>query len=188
MFKLQRLKNWTHSSVTDDKSELDAYQIFQDQFSSLNSKIEEYISELGYEDERLLIDYNGEKIPLETLKTLGKSILKDNSLNIQQRVLKSEELNRMYYEKLKELKDKITALAINETDNVYLAYINSCIHIINALLKRYAHLLAIQKSTISSIDNSDNLNAGEKIRVLKDNIDIRTSEINTRLSLENLKR
>ena len=188
MFNLQRLKNWAHSSIEFDKSELNTYQNFQDQMSLINGKIEEYITELGSEDKRLLVEYNDEKIPIDLLKLLSETILKNKELSVQQRAHESAELTRIYYEKLKQLKNKIVALAVTETDNVYLAYIHSCIQIINNLLREYAHLLAIQRAGIYKIDNSGNLNAGEKIKVLKDNIEIRTAEINTRLATDSLKR
>ncbi len=188
MFRLQKLKNWTHSSVTDDKKELNVYQSFQDQISLINSKTEEYITELGSEDKRLLIEFNGDKIPISLLKIMSESLLKNKSLSIEERATQSAELNRLYYQKLKLLKDKIIELAVNETDNVYLTYIHSCIKIINKLLKEYSYLLAIQRAAITSIDNDGNLNAGEKLRVLKDNIDVRTAEINARLTIDSLKR
>ena len=188
MFRLQKLKNWTHSSVTDDKKELNVYQSFQDQFSLTNSKIEEYIAELGSEDQRLLIDYNGEKMPISLLKTISESLLRSRNLSAEERAHQSAELARISHEKLKELKNKIVSIAVTETDNVYLAYIHSCIKIINSLLKEYSYLLAIQKSSIYAIDNSSSLNAGEKMKVLKDYIDIRTTEINTRLTIDELKR
>ena len=180
MFRLNKLKNWAHSSINDDKKELNAYQKFQDQFSLIDSKLEEYIAEFASEDTRLLIEYNGEKMPI--------NLLKSKSLPIEERAYQSAELTRIYYEKLKQLKNRIIALAVTETDNVYLTYIHSCIQIINNLLREYAHLLAIQRTGISKIDNFGNSNAGEKIKVLKDNIEIRTAEINTRLAIDSLKR
>ena len=150
--------------------------------------IEEYINELAGEDARLLIEYNGEKMPVNLLKIMSESLLKSRNLSTEERAYQSAELTRIYYEKLKQLKNKIIALAVTETDNVYLAYIHSCITIINSLLKEYSHLLAVQKSSMYTINNSGNLNAGEKIKVLKDNIEIRTAEINTRLATDSLKR
>ena len=188
MFRLQRLKNWAHSSVASDKQELNAYQSFQDQFSLIDSKIEEYLSELGMDDSRLFVNYNGKAIPVNFLKVMSESLLKDKNLSLQEKAIQSEKLNRLYYEKLRQLKEKIISLAVNEKDNVYLTYINSCINIINGLLKEYAHLLAIQRSGIYSINNNGNNNAGEKIKVLKDNIEIRSAEINSRLTMENLGR
>ncbi len=188
MFNLQRLKNWAHSSIEFDKSELNTYQNFQDQISLIDGKIEEYITELGREDKRLLVEYNDEKIPIDLLKLLSETILKNKELSIQQRAHESAKLNRIYLEQLKQLKNKIIALAVSKTDNVYLTYIHSCIQIINVLLREYAHLLAIQRAGISKIDNSGNLNAGEKIKILKDNIKIRSAEINLRLATDGLKR
>lgn len=188
MFRLNKLKNWAHSSINDDKKELNAYQKFQDQFSLIDSKLEEYIAEFASEDTRLLIEYNGEKMPINLLKIIRESLLKSKSLPIEERAYQSAELTRIYYEKLKQLKNRIIALAVTETDNVYLTYIHSCIQIINNLLREYAHLLAIQRTGISKIDNFGNSNAGEKIKVLKDNIEIRTAEINTRLAIDSLKR
>ena len=188
MFKLQRLKNWSHSSINDDKKELNAYQCFQDQISLINNKIEEYIAEFGSEDRRLFVNYNKEAIPINLLKIMSESLLKNKSLSVEERAYQSAELTRLYYENLKCLKNKIISLAVSETDNVYLAYIHSCIQIINGLLKEYAHLLAIEKSSIRTIDNTGNINAGEKIKILKDNIEIRSAQINSRLALESLKR
>ena len=188
MFNLQRLKNWTHSSVVDDKKELNAYQSFQDQFTLIDSKIEEYINELGSADERLFVDYNRKKVSVNLLKLMSESLLRNKDLPTEEKAYQSAELQRLYYEYLKQLKEKIIAIAVSQTDNVYLAYIHSCIEIINTLLREYSHLLAIQKSGISKVDNNGNLNAGEKIKTLKDNIEIRTAQINTRLALENLKR
>lgn len=188
MFKLQKLKNWTHSSINDDKKELSTYQSIQDQMSSIDSKINEYIEELGREDSRLLIEYNGENIPINILKLMSEALLRNKELSVEEKAYQSAELNLLYYKKLKELKKKIISIAITETDNVYLACINSCIKIINALLKDYSHLLAIQRSEIYSLDNSGNLNAGEKMKILKDNIEVRTAEINSRLTIDSLKR
>ena len=188
MFRLNKLKNWAHSSINDDKKELNAYQKFQDQFSLIDSKLEEYIAEFASEDTRLLIEYNGEKMPINLLKIISESLLKSKSLPIEERAYQSAELTRIYYEKLKQLKNRIIALAVTETDNVYLTYIHSCIQIINNLLREYAHLLAIQRTGISKIDNFGNSNAGEKIKVLKDNIEIRTAEINTLIAIDILKR
>lgn len=188
MFGLDKLKNWSHSSINDDKKELNAYQSLNDQISLIYSKIDEYIKELGSLDERLLIDYNGNKISISLLNILKDSVLRDKKLSIEQRAYESAELNRIYIEKLIELKEKIIAMAVTQTDNAYLTYINSCIRIINALLKEYNYMIAIRRSNISFIDNSDNINAGKKIKILKDQIDIRTSEINKRLTIDSLKR
>lgn len=188
MFRLQKLKNWAHSSVADDKKELNAYQSIQDQILAIYSKIDEYLKEKSYEDERIQVDYNGEKIPVNVLNTLSQSILSNKDLTTVQKAKKSAELTKLYYEKLKRLREKIIALAVTEKDNIYLVYINSCIQIINSLLKEYSYLLAIQRSSIYKIDNQGELNAGEKLKALKDSIEIRTAEINSRLALDNLKR
>ena len=103
MFNLQRLKNWAHSSIEFDKSELNTYQNFQDQISLIDGKIEEYITELGREDKRLLVEYNDEKIPIDLLKLLSETILKNKELSIQQRAHESAKLNRIYLEQLKQL-------------------------------------------------------------------------------------
>ena len=188
MFRLEKLKNWAHSSVADDKKELNVYQSFQDQFLAINSKIDDYLNEKSYEDERIQVDYNGKKIPINLLKTLSQSILSNKDLTTIQKAQKSAELTKLYYEKLRQLSEKIITLAVTEKDNVYLVYINSCIQIINSLLNEYSYLLAIQRSSIYQIDNQGELNAGEKLKVLKDNIEIRTAEINSRLALDRLKR
>ena len=35
MFQLDKLKNWTHSSITDDKNEIEIYQIFTNEINSI---------------------------------------------------------------------------------------------------------------------------------------------------------
>ncbi len=188
MFSLKRLKDWSCSSVNDDKKELTVYQSLNDQILSINSKIDEYINEFGTSDSRLLILYDGKLIGISFLNVLKNSVLKDKSLSVEQRANKSDYINRCYIEELKKLREKIVSLAIMCTDNIYLVYINSCIEVINGLLKKYNYLLAIQRANISSINNSGNLNAGQKLVLLKEQIDIRESEINRRLATVNIKR
>lgn len=188
MFRLDKLKNWAQSSINDDKKELNAYQSLDDQISLIYSKIDEYINDLGSIDKRLFVEYNGNLVSVSLLNILKDTILKDKNLSIEQRAYQSAELSRIYIEKLTELKEKIIAIAVTQTDNVYLAYINSCIKIINALLKEYNYMQAIKRANISSINNSDNINVGKKIKILKDQISIRISEINRRLTIDGLKR
>lgn len=182
MFNLQRLKNWTKSSVNDDKRELEVYQLFQDQFNSIKYKIEEYIKECGYEDKRLFIEYNNELIPLSLLNALKESSLKNRSLSLQERAKLAAELTNFYNQKLKEIEAKIIELSLTERDNVYLITISSYIQIINNLLRKYIGLLAIQKSGVINIKSNN------EIQKLKDSIEIRIAEIKTRLSLEEISR
>lgn len=184
MFELQRLKNWLKSSVNDDKNELIAYQSFTDILNSIDSKFEEYLEECGYNDQKLYITINNEKCPLDYLKILRDSVNHDKSLSIGEKAKQAAKLTTLYYEELKELKNKIIDLAVNTTDNVYLYQLNSSIKILNQLLKKYAYLKAIEEANIKVIDNIDS-RASEKIKSLSDNIAIRSAEVNTRLSLEN---
>ena len=180
MFNLQRLKNWTKSSINDDKKEIEIYQLFQDQFNLIKYKTEEYISECGYEDKRLFIEYNNELISLSLLNTLKESSLKNNKLSIQERAKLAAELTNFYNQKLKEIEAKIIELSFTEKDNIYLITISSYVQILNNLLKKYIGLLAIQRSGVKYI------NSREEIQKLKDSIEIRTAEIQTRLSLEEI--
>ena len=79
-------------------------------------------------------------------------------------------------------------MSVANKDNVYLSCINSCVGVLNKLLQKYSYLLAVQRSDIYSIDNHGDLNAGKKIKKLKDNIEIRSNEIKCRLTLDDLER
>ena len=59
--------------------------------------------------------------------------------------------------------------------------------IINSLLKEYAYLPAIQRSKVYQINNQES-NAGDKIKKLKDAIELRLVEIEHRLTVEETKR
>lgn len=188
MFSLRKFKDWRHTSINDDKLELDIYQIFNEQFSSIDNQFEEYLKELGNEDKRLFVKYNGNSVPINRLYNISQIILNDKDLSIKERAYQSAELYRLYLLELKNLKEKIITLSVANKDNVYLSCINSCVGVLNKLLQKYSYLLAVQRSDIYSIDNHGDLNAGKKIKKLKDNIEIRSNEIKCRLTLDDLER
>lgn len=187
MFSLQRAKNWTRSSVSDDKKELTIYQSFQDQFSSIKNKADEYIRECSYFDSRLFIDYNGKQVSIDFISSLKNTISLEKSLSVEERAIKVAELTRFYNQKLKEIEERIISLSLVQQDNVYLSYIASCIKIINSLLKEYGYLLAVQKSGVQNI-NSIGEPAGVKLKKLQDEIELRITEINSRLTIENIRK
>lgn len=188
MFNSQRLKNWTKSSVNDDKKELEVYQLFKDQIYSIEEKIKEYISEFGYDDNRLKIEYNGMLVTLDFLLTLKDSTFKNKDLSVQDRAKQASDLTYLYNQKLKELESKIIELSLIYKDNVYLITISSYIKIVNSLLAQYASLTAIKNSSVQVIDNNGELTAADKIKRLKDCIDIRIAEIESRLAIEEMRR
>lgn len=183
MFNLQRLKNWTKSSVNDDKKELEIYQLFQDQFNSIKNKSDEYISELGYTDRRLFVNFNGEAVPLSVIDAIKDSIPKNKNLSIQEKAHQVAELSNFYYQKLKEIESRIIDISIKESDNAYLITIANNIKLLNKLLMEYSYLLAIQRSGVKKIESP---NTYEKIKQLKDSIEIRIAEIQTRLITEEI--
>ena len=83
MFSLRKFKNWRHTSINDDKLELDIYQIFNEQFSSIDNQFEEYLKELGNEDKRLFVKYNGNSVPINRLYNISQIILNDKDLSIK---------------------------------------------------------------------------------------------------------
>ena len=188
MFNLRKIKNWTHSRIVDDEKELQIYQYFIDQFENIDKKIDEYISEMGDEDTRLFVKYNGKMVPVNNLKFMSEALINDPTIDSQNRVYQSAELHRLYLLELKKIKEIIISLSITNKDNIYLSYINTCISILNKLLQEYSYLLAVQRSGIYLIDNYGDLNAGKKIKKLKDNIEIRSNEIKCRLTLDDLER
>ncbi len=188
MFKLNKLKNWTKSSINDDKMELEIYQKFKDQIFSIKDKADEYINEMNYTDERLYVEYEGKLVPISYLLSLKQSVMQDKILKPEERAYKSANLTYFYDLKVRELEEKIVNLSLLEPNNVYLAYINSSIQILNSLIKEYVYLMAIQRSQIFKIDNTGNMTAGQKLNKLKNEIDLRITEIENRLTIDNLKR
>lgn len=181
MFSLQKLINWTHSSVVSDKRELNIYQLFKDQFNSIQNKTEEYIKDCGYDDINLLVNYNGKAVSLMYLNSFKDSLLNDKTLSTEERAIKVAEMQKICHIKLKELEARIIPLAIANPNNIYLAHIKSSIDILNSMLKEYVSLLAIERCGVRAINGSD---ASKKLKTLKDAIDIRIVEIEGRLSLE----
>lgn len=177
-----KVKNWTHSSFSDDKKEIETYQVFQAEIDNIKKTINEYIEIEGSEDDFLKIDFNNQLMPLSLLKTLKNTILNNNKLSIGDRVKRSSLLEELYCEKLEELENKIIAIALSNPSNVYLNKISSSLGVINILLKRYIYLVAIERSGLGTISNYDEL------KKLEDNIKIRISEINYRITTDTMKR
>lgn len=186
MFGLRKAINWTKSSVVDDKYEMSIYKKLEEEFLSIDSKIEEYLKDLGYEDTRLHINFNGALYPLEYLKSLSSTISYSKTLTIEEKAIQMANLERLYIVELEKLKHRIIDMACAIQDNIYLAYINSRIRIINSLLKENLHLIAIQRSGVTCIDSSNNTLASQKYKKFKDTMDIRVSEIEYRLASENI--
>jgi len=59
MFRLNKLKNWAHSSIAHDKNEIETYQVFQDEINHINQIIEEFIKEQGTDNRLLHVLYKG---------------------------------------------------------------------------------------------------------------------------------
>ena len=188
MFKLNKLKNWAKSSINDDKMELEIYQKFKDQINSIKDKSNEYINEMNFTDERLFVEYEGKLVPISYLISIKQSVMQDKSLSSEERAYKSADLTYFYKLKVRELEEKIVSLALLEPNNVYLAYINSSIQILNSLMKEYVHLMAIQRSKIFKIDSTGEMTAGQKLKKLKNEIDLRITEIESRLTVNSLKK
>ena len=68
------IKDIANSIDEDDKLELDIYQIFNEQFSSIDNQFEEYLKELGNEDKRLFVKYNGNSVPINRLYNISQII------------------------------------------------------------------------------------------------------------------
>lgn len=179
---IKKLNNWTHSSIPDDKQEIEVYQVFQTEIESINKTIEEFIKEEGIENYLLHILYNGRLVSLSFLETLKSSILNNNKLSIQDRIKESSLLEETYRKGLDELRNRIINMARIKPDNVYLSKISSSLEVINTLLKRYLHLTAIKRSSLMTISNYDEL------KRLEDNITIRISELNYRITTDTMKR
>ncbi len=182
MFSLQKLKNWTHSSISSDKQELEIYEYFKNEIENIKKVRKSYIDEEGREDISIYTEYNGEIVPISFLKTYKESVLHDKSLDAISRARKQAMLEDMYRERLKELENRIISMAISIPDNVYLKQISSYINILNQLLRKYAYLLAIQRSGLTTISSEEDL------KKLEDNILIRSSEIQKRITIDTMKR
>ena len=187
MFNLEKAKNWTKSSVADNKNEQIIYQKFQDQITSIENKIKEYIKDQGYQDVRLYIKFKDRLLSIPYLEAIIQSVKDDNNLSPQNRAFKVATITNFYNQQLQELSKKIISISLTERDNVYLAYIHESLMIINSLLKEYAYLPAIQRSKVYQINNQES-NAGDKIKKLKDAIELRLVEIEHRLTVEETKR
>lgn len=187
MFNLNKAKNWSMSSIADDKRELNAYQQFQDCFSSINNQIDEYISEKSYEDERLQIVIDGKKYPLSYLDILENSIQSSKDLGIEEKIKKISEIEALKIQKIREIRDRIINLAVNCSDNKFLSCIQSTLKLLNRLLITYAGLTAIRKSGVRNINN-EGIDAAKKIKSLEDEIEIRIAQINSRIATDTMKR
>ena len=188
MFLLKRISNWSKSSVTDDKQEQLAYQKFQDQFTNIKNKSEEYLQESGYTDSRLYVEYKGKMVPISYISALIESLKTNRFMSVNERALEVANTTNLYNQKLKEIEYRIIDLAVQNPNNIYLAYISKSIEILNSLLKQYAYLLAVQRSGVNHIDNNGALKASQKIKALKDEIEIRLVQIESRLTLEDNRR
>lgn len=73
-------------------------------------------------------------------------------------------------------------MALIDPYNVYLSQIASSLRVINTLLKKYLYLLAIKRSGLITISSYDELKS------LEDNIKIRISELNYRITTDTMKR
>lgn len=182
MFQLDKLKNWAHSSITEDKNEIEIYQIFTNEINSIKNTIEEFIKEEGSDNHLLYVLHDGKLVSLSLLETLRNSLLNSKSLSIEDKIKQSSLLEESYRKNLEELKNRIIRMALRRPDNVYLSKISSSIGIINTLLKRYLHLIAIQRSGLVSLSSFDEL------KKLEDSITIRISELNYRITTDTMKR
>jgi len=181
----KRADNWTQSSVASDKRELQAYQYFKNEFENIKSKSLEYIEEEGYSNKRLSVEFEGRDIPISLLSSLKDTYRHDSTLSVEERAIKVATLTNMYNRELKNLQNRIINMAVASPDNLYLVDIATSINILNDLLREYAYMQAIVKSGIKVIAGAD---AALKVKTLKDNIEIRISEINARLTLEEIQR
>ena len=179
---ISKINNWTHSSISDDKQELETYQVFKNEIDRIKQTSEEFIKEEGTENYMLHILYNGKLVSLSLLEMLKKSVLNNNSLSLEDRVKESYLIEGTYRNGLEELKSRIINMALMNPGNIYLKKIASSLGIINTLLKRYLHLIAIQRSGLTTISSYDEL------KRLEDNILIRISELNHRITTDTIKR
>ncbi len=179
---VSKIRNWTYSSISNDKNEIETYQVFQNKINNINQTIEGFIKEEGSENYLLHVLYNGKLVSLSFLETLKNSILNNKRLSIQDRVQESSLLDSAYRSGLEELKNRIINMARINPDNVYLSKISSSLNVINTLLKRYLHLIAIKKSGLTTISNYDEL------KQLEESIIMRISELNYRITTDTMKR
>lgn len=179
---IRKAINWTHSSISDDKNEIEVYQLFQTEIENINKIIEEFIKEEGRENYLLYVLYRGKLVSLSLLENLKSSVLYNNRLSIEDRVKESSILEETYHKALEELKNRIITMAIKNPHNVYLSQIASSLRVINTLLKKYLYLLAIKRSGLITISSYDELKS------LEDNIKIRISELNYRITTDTMKR
>lgn len=179
---ISKINNWTHSSISDDKQELETYQVFKNEIDRIKQTSEEFIKEEGTENYLLHILYKGKLVPLSLLQTLRRTVLNSNKLSLEGRVKESSLLEEAYRMGLEELKNRILNMARINPDNVYLSKISSSLNIINTLLKRYLHLIAIKKSGLMSISNYNEL------KQLEESIIMRISELNYRITTDTMKR
>ncbi len=178
---VSKIRNWTYSSISDDKNEIETYQVFQDEINHINQTIEEFIKEEGTDNHLLQVLYKGSLVSLSLLETLKSSILNNNRLSLQDRIKESSLLDEAYRKGLDEIRNRIIGMSI-KPDNVYLSKISSSLNIINTLLKRYLHLIAIKKSGLTTISNYDEL------KQLEESIIMRISELNYRITTDTMKR
>lgn len=178
---IRKAKDWTQSSVVDDKRELTAYQYFVNEFENIDKKVLEYINEEGYSDKRLYVDMGGRLVSISTLESLKDIYKQDTSLSVNERAIKVATLNNMYNKALEDLKNRIINMAVSCRDNIYLVTIATSIVTLNALINEYAYMQAIQKSGVKVIDGGD---AAVKLKSLKNSIEIRIMEINSRITIE----
>ena len=125
MFNLEKAKNWTKSSVADNKNEQIIYQKFQDQITSIENKIKAYIKDQGYQDVRLYIKFKDRLLSIPYLEAIIQSVKDDNNLSPQNRAFKVATITNFYNQQLQELSKKIISISLTERDNVYLAYITN---------------------------------------------------------------
>lgn len=182
MYIINKMKRWSRSSISDDKQELEAYQTFKNEFANIKKYQDTYLKEEGREDNRLFIPLSGELVPLHFLLTLKESVLNNKKLDAIDRAKKASQIEELHRLKLQELENKIIHMAITTPDNVYLKQISSSLSIINTLIKRYAHLMAITSSGVKTVSNRNEL------RALEDSILIRISEIEHRIAMDTKKR
>ena len=104
---ISKINNWTHSSISDDKQELETYQVFKNEIDRIKQTSEEFIKEEGTENYLLHILYKGKLVPLSLLQTLRRTVLNSNKLSLEDRVKESSLLEEAYRMGLEELKNRI---------------------------------------------------------------------------------
>ena len=177
-----KVKNWAHSSISEDKQEIETYQNFQNEIENIRKIIKEYLDTEGSEDNLLKVNYNNQLVPLNLLQTLKNSILNNKKMSIEEKVKESSLIEEFYRRAFEELENRVIRMAQVNPNNVYLSKISSSLGVINTLLKRYLYLTAIQRSGLTSISSYDEL------KKLEDNILIRISELDYRITTDTMKR